>query len=119
MASGMKGGVSTHVLDLATGKPARGVRVHLECEEGSARWRALSVAETDQDGRCARLLPDDETLRPGVYRMIFETASYYEPQKIVSLYAQVEIVFRVREGGERFHLPLLLSPNGYTTYRGS
>lgn len=118
MASGIKG-ISTHVLDLAQGKPAKDVAVRLERQEGSGSWRMLASAQTDQDGRCAQLLPANETLSPGVYRLAFNIAEYSVPQKIDSLYPLVEITFHVREGEERFHIPLLLSPNGYTTYRGS
>src|SRR5260370_180381 len=93
--------------------------VGLEGKESSSRWRPLALAQTDQDGRCAQLLPANEVLSPGVYRLVFDIAGYYVPQKIDSLYPLVEIAFHVRESEERFHIPLLLSPNGYTTYRGS
>ena len=118
MASGIKG-ISTHVLDLTRGKPAKDLPVRLERQESSSSWRLLTSAQTDQDGRCAQLLPANEVLSPGVYRLVFNIAGYYVPQKIDSLYPLVEIVFHVREGEQRFHIPLLLSPNGYTTYRGS
>jgi len=111
-------GISTHVLDLATGKPAKGVPVRLEHQEGSS-WRLLASAQTDQDGRCAQLLAPNEALSPGVYRLAFNTASYCAAQRIDSLYPLIEITFHVRDGEDRFHIPLLLSPNGYTTYRGS
>jgi 5-hydroxyisourate hydrolase len=118
MAAGMKG-ISTHVLDLAQGRPVKDVPVRLERQEGSGTWRLLASAQTDQDGRCGQLLPAHEALHPGVYRLAFNIAGYYVPQKIDALYPLVEITFHVREGEERFHIPLLLSPNGYTTYRGS
>ena len=117
MASGIKG-ISTHVLDLTRGKPANDVPVRLERQESASSWRLLTSAQTDHDGR-AQLLPANEALSPGIYRLVFNIAGYYVPQKIDSLYPQVEIAFHVREGEERFHIPLLLSPNGYTTYRGS
>ena len=112
-------GISTHVLDLGKGRPAPAVPVRLEREESPGKWRALGSAQTDQDGRCAQLLRENEILSPGIYRLTFDTASYYGPQKIDSLYPRVEIIFQVREGEQRFHIPLLLSANGYTTYRGS
>jgi 5-hydroxyisourate hydrolase len=112
-------GISTHVLDLARGKPAPGVPVHLEREQSSGEWISLATAQTDADGRCAQLFSSGEAPEPGVYRMVFETAGYHAEQQIDSLYPRVEIVFHVREGDARFHIPLLLSPNGYTTYRGS
>jgi 5-hydroxyisourate hydrolase len=112
-------GISTHVLDTARGKPAEGVPLRLEKQYPPGDWRLLTSALTDQDGRCVQLLPDGEDLSPGVYRLIFDIGNYYGPQKIESLYPVVEIVFEVRAGEAHFHIPLLLSPNGYTTYRGS
>lgn len=110
--------ISTHVLDLALGKPARGIDVSLERQRGSD-WSVLTTDQTDQDGRCAQLLPEKEDLTPGIYRLAFDTGAYHQSQKIESLYPRVEITFQVRSGEQRFHIPLLLSPNGYTTYRGS
>jgi 5-hydroxyisourate hydrolase len=118
MASGMKR-VSTHILDLVKGKPAADVSVHLEKQNGSGDWRLLSSARTDQDGRCSQLLPDGEDLSTGVYRLIFDTGRYFDLQKIGALYPVVEVTFQVRECESHFHIPLLLSPNGYTTYRGT
>jgi 5-hydroxyisourate hydrolase len=111
--------ISTHVLDLVNGKPARDVAVRLERQDGDGHWRLLSSARTDQDGRCPQLLPDGENLSPGIYRLIFDTGSYYTQQKIDALHPSVEVTFRTRESESQFHIPLLLSPNGYTTYRGS
>ncbi len=110
--------ISTHILDLALGKPASHVGVRLEKHEPS-NWRVLASARTDRDGRCSQLLPEGEELSPGYYRLAFDTTSYYEAQKIDTLYPVIEITFRVGDGETQFHLPLLLSPNGYTTYRGS
>ncbi len=111
--------ISTHVLDTARGLPAGDVPVRLERQEGSGDWRLLGSARTDRDGRCAELLAAGESLRAGHYRMIFDTASYFGAQKIKGLYPAVQITFSVRAGETHFHIPLLLSPNGYTTYRGS
>lgn len=111
--------ISTHVLDITRGKPANDVPVRLERHELSGVWRPLTSARTDQDGRCGQLLPDGENPRAGLYRLVFDTASYFAVQKIDGLYPVVEITFHVREGESQFHIPLLLSPNGYTTYRGS
>jgi 5-hydroxyisourate hydrolase len=117
MASGI-GCISTHVLDLALGKPVRGVAVRLEKQEVSG-WRLMTSERTDQDGRCNQLLPEKDQFTPGSYRLVFDTANYFASQMVDALYPVVEITFLVREGESRFHLPLLLSPNGYTTYRGS
>jgi 5-hydroxyisourate hydrolase len=118
MASGIKR-ISTHVLDLVRGQPASDVPVRLERQEHSGSWRSLASLHTDHDGRCGQLLPETEELSKGLYRLVFDTAGYYAAQKTESFYPVIEITFRVRNGESQFHIPLLLSPNGYTTYRGS
>ena len=111
--------ISTHVLDIAQGQPARGIAVRLERREISGNWVALASSRTDADGRCAQLLPEGDVLRAGLYRLSFDAASYHHAQKVEGLYPVVEITFQVHEGETQFHIPLLLSPHGYTTYRGS
>ncbi len=111
--------ISTHVLDTALGKPATGVPVRLERREKSGNWILLASAQTDQDGRCSQLLPDENVLSAGLFRLAFDTESYFAALKIPALYPLVEVTFQVREGETHFHIPLLLSPNGYTTYRGT
>jgi 5-hydroxyisourate hydrolase len=111
--------VSTHVLDTVRGKPAAGVPVRLEREDATGAWLELGAAKTDSDGRCAQLLPENDSLAAGHYRLSVATGSYYAQQGVAGLYPMVEIIFAVREGESQFHIPLLLSPNGYTTYRGS
>jgi 5-hydroxyisourate hydrolase len=118
MAFGMNR-ISTHVLDTALGKPAEGMPVRLERREQSGEWSRLSSSRTDQDGRCAQLLPDSGLLPSGLYRLAFDTESYFATTKLASLYPFVEVTFQVRDGETHFHVPLLLSPNGYTTYRGT
>jgi 5-hydroxyisourate hydrolase len=111
--------ISTHVLDISQGRPAGDVPVRLERRDAAGLWRVLAAARTDQDGRCSHLLPETEALPPGIYRLVFETANYFASRKLEALYPLVEVTFQVREGEAHFHIPLLLSPNGYTTYRGS
>jgi 5-hydroxyisourate hydrolase len=111
--------ISTHVLDTARGKPAERVAVRLERQEALGKWRQLAKALTDRDGRSGQLLAEKEALREGLYRLSFETAEYYAAQGVQGLYPVVEITFQVRDAESHFHIPLLLSPNGYTTYRGS
>jgi 5-hydroxyisourate hydrolase len=111
--------ISTHVLDMVHGKPAKDVPVRLEKQNSPGDWRILISARTDQDGRCSQLLTEGEDLSAGVYRLIFETASYFAVEKVEALYPSIEVTFQVRDGESHFHIPLLLSPNGYTTYRGS
>jgi 5-hydroxyisourate hydrolase len=110
--------ISTHILDLVHGKPASGVPVRLEGQR-DGDWKILNSEITDQDGRCAQLLGETEKMSAGVYRLIFDTGSYYARRQINSLYPIVEVTFQVRDGESHFHIALLLSPNGYTTYRGS
>ncbi|MFZ1010941.1 MAG: hydroxyisourate hydrolase [Candidatus Sulfotelmatobacter sp.] len=117
MASGIRC-ISTHVLDTVLGKPARNVAVRLEKQEVSG-WRLIASGRTEQDGRCNQLLPEEDTLAPGTYRLVFDTAIYFASLMVDALYPVVEITFSVKAGESRFHIPLLLSPNGYTTYRGS
>ena len=111
--------ISTHVLDTANGKPASGVPVRLEREDSPGKWVPVGSAHTDQNGRCSQLLAEGGTLREGLYRLTFDTATYFAASQYEGLYPVVEITFRVRSWETHFHIPLLLSPNGYTTYRGS
>jgi 5-hydroxyisourate hydrolase len=112
-------GVSTHVLDTAKGGPATDVPVRLERQERSGEWRVVSSARSDSDGRCGQLLSGGQELAPGTYRLTFDTASYFSAQGLSGLYPIVQVTFSVREGDAHFHIPLLLSPHGYTTYRGN
>jgi len=111
--------ISTHVLDIARGVPARDVPVQLERREASGNWQLLMEGRTDPDGRCGEMLPENATLAAGLYRLTFDTAKYFTAQKIEGLYPTVQITFAVRDGETHFHIPLLLAQNGYTTYRGS
>jgi 5-hydroxyisourate hydrolase len=111
-------GISTHILDTALGRPAAGVPVTL-ARMTNGVWSLINDAITDADGRCKQLLPLTQTLQPGMYRVHFETAAYYKRNQVEGLYPYVEIVFTVSEGEQHYHIPLLLTANGYTTYRGS
>lgn len=111
--------ISTHVLDIGRGKPAQHVPVRLERQRESGDWTLIAASRTDADGRCAQLLPENTSLEPGNYKLAFDTASYQSSNRFEGLYPAIEITFRVTEGETDFHLPLLLSPHGYTTYRGS
>jgi 5-hydroxyisourate hydrolase len=111
--------ISTHVLDMSLGKPAKDVSIRLERRELSGDWHLLASSRTGADGRCTQLLPANQALVAGVYRLNFDAASYFQAQDIATLYPLIEVAFQVLEGESDFHIPLLLSPNGYTTYRGS
>ena len=108
-------GISTHVLDTARGAPASGVEVLLSSAKDGG-WVERGAGVTDADGRCGKLLT--EGAEEGVYRVRFETGAYFERRGEVCLYPHVEIVFAVRDT-RHYHIPLLLTANGYTTYRGS
>ena len=113
----MKMNISAHVLDTSLGLPAAGLVVTLEGANGES-WRTLRCTETDADGRCKSLLPEGAAARQGRYRMRFETGAYFKRKNLSSLYPYVEIVFDVVDA-RHHHIPLLLTANGYTTYRGS
>lgn len=111
-------GVSTHLLDTSRGRPAAGVPVSLSRRSGE-NWSPIHTVSTDSDGRCKYLLPEGEMLVCGVYRIRFDTSVYYDEQRLPGLYPSVDIVFTVLDATQHYHLPLLLTANGYTTYRGS
>jgi 5-hydroxyisourate hydrolase len=111
--------ITTHVLDLVLGKPAAGISVRLEKHQidrrQGGRWAPVSAAETDVDGRCRNLT---EKAPAGVYRLSFATGAYLERNGRRCLYPEIGITFTC-DGVGHYHLPVLLSDNGYTTYRGS
>lgn len=110
-------GLSTHILDTALGRPATGVGLVLSQLQNGA-WQELGRAETDTDGRCKTLL-GDSPLEAATYKLRFATAEYYAAQKLTGLYPFVEIVFTVADPAQHYHIPLLLTANSYSTYRGS
>jgi len=110
--------ITTHVLDTSIGRPAAGVAVTLERREGAA-WQHVGVGATDADGRVQSLLPPDRSAAPGHYRLTFAVAAYFAARGVASFYPEVTVVFDVRDAAQHYHVPLLLSPFGYTTYRGS
>lgn len=111
-------GITTHVLDTSRGRPASGVPVLLEMK-GENGWRELGAGTTDADGRIRQLLPAGSALTEGVYRLTFEIETYFRAQGIEGFYPEASIVFHVRDANQHHHVPLLLSPYGYSTYRGS
>ncbi|MBS1801281.1 MAG: hydroxyisourate hydrolase [Acidobacteria bacterium] len=112
-------GISTHILDTASGKPATGVGVSLLHADRRDGWQTLSAQHTDGDGRCRQLMPEGVELAPGQYRIRFDTGAYYAAQALQGLYPFVEITFTVQATDTHLHIPLLLTANGYTTYRGT
>jgi 5-hydroxyisourate hydrolase len=110
--------ITTHILDVSTGVPARGVAVILEKQTGTD-WEVIGKGVTDNDGRLRDLPAAESVLQTGNYRLTFDTETYFKTQQIEGFYAQVTIAFVVRDAAQHYHVPLLLSPFGYSTYRGS
>jgi 5-hydroxyisourate hydrolase len=108
--------VSTHVLDTALGASAAGVPVRLERVSGSGP-EEIGRASTDADGRVRDIGP--ERLPAGTYRLVFDTAGYFAQQRTAGFFPEVAVTFTVDGEGQHYHVPLLLSPFGYVTYRGS
>lgn len=111
--------ITTHVLDTSRGRPAAGVAVILEQSAGGASWVERGRGTTDADGRIPALLPDGEALMSGVYRLRFATADYFASLGVRGFYPEVQVTFQVDDPSGHYHVPLLLSPYGYSTYRGS
>jgi 5-hydroxyisourate hydrolase len=110
-------GLSTHILDTALGRAAANVPItllHLQADI----WTAIGHGTTDNDGRCKTLLAD-RPLLAATYKLHFATAAYFAAQSLPTLYPYIEIVFTVRDPTQHHHIPLLLTANGYTTYRGT
>ena len=110
--------ITSHVLDLASGRPPDGVPVRLDIRDGDG-WRLLGRAVTDADGRVRELLPDGAPFGAGVYRITFELAVYFAVAGVEAFYPEAAVVFEVRDPGQSYHVPLLVAPHGYSTYRGS
>src|SRR5262245_23485869 len=111
--------ITTHVLDTALGRPAQGVAVVLELQRADGGWTELARGTTNADGRIPDLLPDGALLQKGTYRVTFDTGSYHRAQGVETFYPLVQVLARFEETGGHYHIPLLLSPFGYSTYRGS
>jgi 5-hydroxyisourate hydrolase len=115
--SAQKSPITTHVLDTSYGRPAGGVAVRLSKWDGN-ELVDLASGVTDDDGRVTDLL-EPGSLKQGIYRLSFETSAYYEAAGLYCFYPSVQIEFRVDDADQHYHVPLLLSPFGYSTYRGS
>jgi 5-hydroxyisourate hydrolase len=110
--------LSTHVLDTAKGTPAEGMPITLERSTGKDEWQQLSQSVTNADGRVTDLCPDGK-INAGVFRLTFDTKAYFEKNNTKGFYPCASIVFQVEEGQAHYHVPLLISGWGYSTYRGS
>jgi 5-hydroxyisourate hydrolase/2-oxo-4-hydroxy-4-carboxy-5-ureidoimidazoline decarboxylase len=109
--------ITTHVLDTAAGKPGKDISIMLQ-QLHTHGYTTIAQGITNSDGRIADLLPPDKKLQQGVYKLVFETGFYYSAKSIKTFYPLVEIQFMVSDDSH-YHVPLLLSPFGYSTYRGS
>lgn len=110
--------ITTHILDTSIGKPAQEIAVFLEKEVTSNQWEKISEGLTNKDGRLPGLLADNIILEPGIYKLTFDTHSYFKKMNIEGLYPSVSISFIIKDNSH-YHIPLLLNPFGYSTYRGS
>jgi len=108
--------ISTHVLDTMRGAPAAGLRVTLSRREADGDWKDIAHEETDAEGRIRELSRQD--LEAGEYRLHFATRPYFERSGLSAFYPEVSVVFSLDDEAGHVHVPLLLSPYGYTTYKG-
>lgn len=110
--------LSVHVLDLQSGQPTAGIAVTLEQRTGE-QWRELAAGVTDAQGRIAALFPQDKPMAAGEYRIVFKTGEHYARQGQATFFARIPVEFTVDKPMQHYHIPLLLSPFGYSTYRGN
>jgi 5-hydroxyisourate hydrolase len=111
--------ISTHVLDTSRGGPANGVHVRLDFQNLDETWTQIAEAWTDEDGRVKPFFLVTTLLSAGNYRLIFDTEAYFSAYGIDCFYPQVIVTFKIGDSPQHYHVPLLLSPYGYSTYRGS
>jgi 5-hydroxyisourate hydrolase len=109
--------ITTHVLDIAHGRPAAGIAVLLERRDATGQFCEAGRGVTDADGRAKSLLAG--ALSPGTWRLTFETGAYFRALGATAFHPNVSITFDVTDAAQHHHVPLLVSPFGYTTYRGS
>lgn len=110
--------VSVHVLNTQTGKPSAGVKVDLEQQQGG-KWIALASKTTDKDGRIGAFYPEGKAFTAGEYRVTFHTGDYFQQQQQATFFPDIPVNFQVTSTQEHYHIPLLLSQYGFSTYRGS
>jgi 5-hydroxyisourate hydrolase len=110
--------ITTHVLDTSIGRPAAGIKVSLEALSAGDGWKQISWGTTDSDGRIRELLADGK-LAERRYRLVFDTATYFAGRNVEAFYPVVIVVFEIQHPNQHHHIPLLLSPFGYSTYRGT
>jgi 5-hydroxyisourate hydrolase len=109
--------ITTHVLDTSRGRPAAELKVELHKKSGED-WKSIGAGLTDDNGRCNALL-GETLLAVGTYRLTFHAAAYFQGLRVESFYSDIPVIFEVRDARVHYHVPLLISPFGYSTYRGS
>ena len=109
--------ITTHVLDITAGRPAAGISIVLFRGENDD-WTEMTRGITNNDGRITDLLPNNVLLTHGIYRLRFHTKDYFDREQVPTFYPYIDIIFDI-ESNQHYHIPLLLSPFGYNTYRGS
>lgn len=112
-------GITTHVLDTTSGTPAHGIPVVLERRSDQGSWDELARGLTDESGRASRLLDPGAVLDTGTYRLTFETREYFQARGGRCFYPLIAVTFTVEHPDQHYHLPVLVSPFGFSTYRGS
>ena len=111
--------ITTHVLDTSRGRPASGLNVALDFHANDTTWKTIATGTTNADGRISDLLPENTKLAMGIYRLTFDTASYFHGIEAEGFYPSVMVIFEIKDAAAHYHVPLMLSPYGYSTYRGS
>jgi len=111
--------ITTHVLDLSIGQPARGLRVSLTRLDHAGAWTELGDCHTDVEGRAKALLREEVPLTAGMYRLHFDLGAYFAERHVEAFFPEAEVTFAVRDPTDHYHVPLLVSPFGYSTYRGT
>lgn len=112
-------GITTHILDVSIGKPAAGVSVKLDRQTDDGTWEPVGNQQTDADGRARDLIPEAAAFVTASYRLTFDVGQYFSANHFKCFYPDVTIIFSVDDASQHYHVPLLLSPFGYSTYRGS
>lgn len=111
--------LSSHILDINTGSPAKDVKISLSKMNGKQNWTLIDEKTTDENGRVKDLLPQDEKSdNKGIYKLTFYTEPYFKLQNKESFYPFIEVVFEIKDNSH-YHVPITLSPFGYSTYRGN
>ncbi len=110
--------LSVHVLNLESGLPSANVKVVLEAQQGD-KWVKLNEGVTNDQGRISELYPKESTLKKGVYKVTFQTGEWFKANNQRSFFPEVPVIFNIDGNLDHYHIPLLLSPYGYSTYRGN